>query len=235
VVPWRIAAFAGGWAFLALALVSPIHALGEALFSVHMTQHEILMLVAAPLLVLGSPIAPVLRAFPPAGARGFARVFHRSGASWLARTLRAPLVAWAFHAAVLWAWHVPALFQAALESEAAHAAQHVSFLGSALVFWWALLHGRGRALDYGVAVLYLFTTALHSGLLGALLTFSTTVWYPGYASRVGSGLTPLEDQQLGGLIMWVPACSLYLVIALVLLARWMRATGDRVRRAEAGL
>jgi putative membrane protein len=235
VAPWRVVAFATGWLFLALALVSPIHALGEALFSVHMTQHEILMLVAAPLLVWGSPMAPVLRAMPRGAARGLGRIVHRSGAFGLARALREPLTAWLLHAAVLWAWHVPALFQAALESEAAHAAQHVSFLASALVFWWALLQGKGRALDYGAAVLYLFTTALHSGLLGALLTFSTSVWYPGYAgSRAWTGLTPLEDQQLGGLIMWVPACSLYLVIALLLFARWMQATGRRVRRMEAG-
>ena len=107
---------------------------------------------------------------------------------------------------MLWTWHVPVLFQATLDSEFVHALQHASFLFSALLFWWAILHGRVRAVGFGVAVLYMFTTALHSGLLGALLTLAGTVWYPIYDSTTASwGLTPLQDQQLGGLIMWIPA------------------------------
>jgi putative membrane protein len=229
----EVACFAGGWLTLVVALVSPLHPWGEALFSAHMTQHELLMLVAAPLLVLGSPLAPTLRALP----RGWTHVLARAGTSrpWaaLVRALRNPIVAWAVHGTVLWAWHAPALFDAAVENEAVHALQHLSFLGSAVIFWWALLHGRGRAMAYGAAVLYLFTTAMHSGLLGALLTFSETPWYPAYAATARFwGVSAVEDQQLGGLIMWVPACSLYLVVALALFARWMRLSGDMARRAE---
>lgn len=229
----EVACFAGGWLTLVVALVSPLHPWGEALFSAHMTQHELLMLVAAPLLVLGSPLAPTLRALP----RGWTHALARGGRgrTWtaLVRALRNPIVAWAVHGTVLWAWHAPALFDAAVENETVHALQHLSFLGSAVLFWWALLHGRGRAMAYGAAVLYLFTTAMHSGLLGALLTFSETPWYPAYAATAHFwGVSAVEDQQLGGLIMWVPACSLYLVVALALFARWMRLSGDMARRAE---
>jgi putative membrane protein len=144
------------------------------------------------------------------------------------------LAAWLIHGAVLWMWHLPSLFQAVLESEFVHALQHLSFLLSALLFWWALLQGRRHAINYGLAVLYLFTTAAHSGLLGALLTFARTVWYPAYAGKTDSwGLSALEDQQLGGLIMWVPACAVYIVAGLALFAAWLRESETRVLRREA--
>jgi len=134
------------------------------------------------------------------------------------------------HAVVLWAWHAPALFQATLDNESVHALQHASFLFSALLFWWAVIHGRQRALGFGFAVLYMFTTALHSGLLGALLTFANSVWYPGYVERTAAwGLTPLEDQQIGGLIMWIPAGLVYIAAGLALFAGWLRESEARAR------
>jgi cytochrome c oxidase assembly factor CtaG len=132
------------------------------------------------------------------------------------------MTAWWVHAAALWLWHIPSLFQATLENDWIHSAQHVSFLGSALLFWWSLFyaHGKGR---YGASVLYLFTTAVHTSILGALLTFATTIWYPAYIGTTSAwGLTPLEDQQLGGLIMWIPAGLVYVVAGLVLFAGWLR-------------
>ncbi|PYK35494.1 MAG: cytochrome c oxidase assembly protein, partial [Verrucomicrobia bacterium] len=131
------------------------------------------------------------------------------------------------------AWHAPALFEATLENESIHALQHASFLFSALLFWWAVIHGRKRALGFGLAVLYMFTTALHSGLLGALLTFANSVWYPGYAERTAAwGLTPLEDQQIGGLIMWIPAGLVYIAAGLALFAGWLRESEMRARTFE---
>src|SRR5205823_2653181 len=122
------------------------------------------------------------------------------------------------------------LFEAALDSDRVHAFQHLSFLGAAILFWWALLRARARAVDVGVGMLYLFTTAVHSGLLGALLTFSDTPWYPAYRATTQSwGLSPVEDQQIGGLVMWVPACTVYAGIALALLGRWLT---DAPRRAK---
>src|ERR1051325_9402555 len=231
---WEAMAYGGGWLALFVALVSPLHPLGRVLFSVHMNQHEILMLVAAPLLVLGRPVVAFLWALPvrwarEVGAWGRAAWFQKP---W--RVLTNPFVAWAVHAVALWVWHAPALFQATIDDEWVHTAQHLSFLGSALLFWWALIHGREGLKGYGAAVLYLFTTSVHSGALGALITFASTAWYPAYRTTTESwGLTPLEDQQLGGLIMWVPAGLVYIFAGLALFAGWMRESGRMVSKREA--
>lgn len=223
-----IICFALGWLTLVIALISPLHSWGAVLFSAHMTQHELLMLVAAPLLVLGRPIIAILWAFPKTTAQELSNwTKHRAWQSvW--RVITNSFVAWLIGAAVLWIWHLPALFQATLDNEFVHALQHISFLFSALLFWWAVLHGRQRVMGYGVAVLYMFTTALHSGLLGALLTFTRTVWYPEYIGRTAAwGLTPIEDQQLGGLIMWIPAGVVYIIAGLALFAGWLRESDNR--------
>ena len=221
-------AYAGGWLALMVALVSPLHPLGEVLFAAHMTQHEILMLVAAPLLVLGRPLLPYLWALPISWRRTLGTATRSAAAQGIWRAITMPGWAWMLHAVALWTWHIPALFQATLTSDFVHALQHASFLGSALLFWWALVHGRPGLMGYGAAVLYVFTTALHSGLLGALLTFAARLWYPAYATTTAAwGLTPLEDQQLGGLIMWVPAGVLYLFAGLALFVGWMREAERR--------
>jgi PQQ-dependent catabolism-associated beta-propeller protein len=116
-----------------------------------------------------------------------------------------------------------------LRSDLVHTLQHVCFLGSALLFWWALIHGPQGALGYGAAALYVFTTSIHSGILGALLTFAGRVIYPAYLESTASwGLSALEDQQLGGLIMWVPAGLVYIVAGLALCAGWLRESDRRV-------
>ncbi len=215
------AEFGAGWLTLAVALLSPVDTISEALFSMHMVQHELLMIVAAPLLVLGRPLAVWVWALPPTWRSGIGAFFHRPAwrVPWLALT--APLSAWTLHALALWLWHVPVLFEAALASEWVHALQHIAFLGTALLFWWSVLGGVTRR-DRGVALLSLFTTMVHTGALGALFTLSTVVWYPSYAASAGAfGLTPLEDQQLGGIVMWVPAGFVYLACALVLAGRWL--------------
>jgi putative membrane protein len=231
---WEAWAYSAGWLTLFVALVSPLHPLGSVLFSAHMTQHELLMLVAAPLLVLGRPVVAFLWAVPLGWAR---RVGGWGKAVWFERPWRAatnPLAAWAIHAAALWVWHVPALFQATLENDLVHTLQHIFFLGSALLFWWALIHGPRGVMGYGTALLYLFTTSMHSGVLGALITFAGSVLYPAYNETTASwGLTALEDQQLGGLIMWVPAGLVYIIAGLALCAGWMRESERMVLRREA--
>ncbi|MFN2476973.1 MAG: cytochrome c oxidase assembly protein [Chthoniobacterales bacterium] len=227
----EIACFIAGWLTLVIALISPLHPWGAVLFSAHMTQHELLMLVAAPLLVLGRPMLPFLWAFSKTTARHLSAWTKATSWQRIWRAVTAPFIAWAIHAVVLWGWHVPFLFQATLESEWVHALQHASFFGSALLFWWAVLHGRERALGYGAAVLYMFTTALHTSLLGVLLTFTSKLWYPIYAGTTATwGLTPLEDQQLGGLIMWIPAGVVYVIAGLALFAGWLRESENRTRR-----
>src|SRR5205814_8101638 len=154
---WQAACFAGGWFTLFIALVSPLHPWGSVLFSAHMVQHELLMIVAAPLVVLGQPMAVMLKALPSSAARKLAA--WGNSRPWLRvwRFITGAFVAWLIHAIALWVWHVPALFQATLHNEWIHAAQHTSFLVTALLFWWAVVHGHNRALSYGMAVLYMFT------------------------------------------------------------------------------
>lgn len=233
ILPREAICYAGGWLALFVALVSPLHAWGRALFSAHMTQHEVLMLVAAPLLVLGRPLIPYLWALPQDWVRASGRWTRNRWWRRIWRTLTAPLAAWAIHGIALWVWHLPSFYQATIDHELVHTLQHASFFGTALLFWWAIIHHRRGAAAYGFALLYLFTTALHSGLLGALLTFARSLWYPAYTATTPLwGLTPLEDQQLGGLIMWIPAGFVYVGAGLALFAGWVRESERRVLRRE---
>jgi putative membrane protein len=233
---WEAALFIGGWLGLVLALVSPLDAMGSALFSAHMTQHEILMLIAAPLLVLGRPMAAFLWALPLPWRQRFVGVSRARAIRQSWHVLKHPVTAWLLHAVVLWAWHVPILFEATLTSELVHAAQHLSFFLSALLFYESLLNGLSGRTGYGVAVLYIFTTAVHTSLLGALLTFSSTLWYPAYIGTTAAwSLTPLDDQQLGGLIMWVPAGVLYVVAGLAFFVLWLQESERRILQRERNL
>jgi cytochrome c oxidase assembly factor CtaG len=222
VTPMRTACFWLGWLALALTLLSPLHGWGEILFSAHMTQHELLMLIAAPLLALSRPLVPMLWALPPDERRLAGHLLKRTGVTGFWRVVSRPLPAWLLHAAALWLWHIPALFVAASQNNALHALQHISFLGSAVLFWWSLFFARTRA-SYGESFLYVFTTAVHTSILGALLTFATSIWYAPYRLTAPlGGLTPLQDQQIGGLIMWIPAGVVYLAAGLTLFALWLR-------------
>jgi cytochrome c oxidase assembly factor CtaG len=227
---WRHLSFLSGWLTLTFALVSPIHELGEQLFSAHMLQHEIMILVSAPLISASHPAATCLWAFSPRHRSNMGGWVHSvEGMQWI-RFLTRPLVAWSLEAVVLWAWHIPALYQATLSSDWIHAAQHLSFFLTAVLYWSAL-YGVGRSvLGYGAATLYTFGTAVHCSALGALLTFSTVLWYPVYAMTTGRwGLTPLEDQQLGGVIMWVPSGVVFIIIGLALFARWLAESERRMK------
>jgi putative membrane protein len=194
------------------------------LLSVHMTQHELLMLVAAPLLALGRPLVPMLWAMP---ARWRTRA---KGTNALARTLRSftsPVAVFALHAVALWVWHLPVLYEAAVLDDRIHAVQHVSFTATAALFWWGMLRGRYGRLGYGAAVLYVFATAVHSGGLGALMTMSNTPWYPLYVERAHDHGAALVDQQLAGLLMWIPAGVVLTLFALAIFAAWL---GEAERR-----
>jgi putative membrane protein len=230
---WQAWAFAAGWLTTFVALVSPLHPLGQILFSAHMTQHELLMLVSAPLMVMGRPLVVFLWAFSNENARQISSwIRHR----WIERLwglISGALVAWLTHLAALWVWHIPSLFEATLHSDFVHALQHLSFLFSALLFWWAVLYGRRKELGYGLAVIYMFATALQSGLLGVLLAVSSRIWYPAYGQSAQAwGLSPLEDQQLGGLIMWIPAGIVYIIAGLALFAGWLQESEIRIKKIE---
>ncbi|MBV9268174.1 MAG: cytochrome c oxidase assembly protein, partial [Acidobacteriaceae bacterium] len=211
-----------GWLTVAIALVSPLHPLGEVLFSAHMVQHEILMLLSAPLLVLSRPLVTFLWALPFNWRRTLGRFSKRPAVTATWTFFTTAFTAWWIHAVAIWTWHLPFLFDLTLKSDLAHTAQHLSFFVSALLFWWALFYAHGRR-AHGSAVLYLFTTAVHTDILGALLTFAPHIWYPPYSHTTQAwNLTPLQDQQIGGLIMWVPANLVYIAAGLTLFAAWLK-------------
>jgi putative membrane protein len=233
----RITAFATGWLVLAAALVSPVDALSERLFSAHMVQHELMMIVVAPLFVIGRPLAVWAWALPLRWRRATGRLFRSRGwrRPWVFIT--GALAAWTLHALALWLWHVPALFDAALGNAALHAIQHVCFLGTALLFWWSVL-GATTSGATGIALLSLFTTFVHTAALGALLTLAKTPWYPSYGNgALAYGISAIEDQQLGGLVMWIPMGLAYLLCGLMIGSRLLgprRATADLPAPAPLG-
>jgi putative membrane protein len=231
---WEALAFAVGQITLLLALVSPIDRLSDLLFSAHMTQHEIILVVAPLLIALGRPVVALMWALPrrlrvPAMARiqGSRAVM----AAW--RAVSMPLVVLLVHSLAVWIWHVPALFEAALRSEAVHAVQHFMFFATAALFWWSILRGRYGRLGYGLAVAFVFATSMHTSLLGVLFTVAERVWYPLYAERAAAvGVDAIEDQQLAGLVMWIPAGMVLVLASLALFAAWLGEAGRRVAAAE---
>jgi putative membrane protein len=227
---WQVNCFAGGIAVLIIALLSPLDPLSDTLFAAHMTQHELLMVVAAPLLMAGRPFVAMLWAFAPSRREAIGKWFRSRLPLRLWRSLTDPVVVLLLHGLVLWVWHIPAWFEAALASEPLHAVQHLMFFASAALFWWSLVHGRYGRAGYGVAVLFVFATALHTSILGALLSVGQRLWYPSQSAQARAwGLTPLEDQQLAGLIMWIPSGMVFVVIGLGLFAAWLGETRRRVR------
>jgi putative membrane protein len=233
--PLQLACFAAGWTVLALALISPLHQLGESLFYAHMIQHELLMVVAAPLLVLGRPLVPMLWATSIAWRRRLGRVAQSAAVARVWQWVQRPLVAWLIQAVVIWGWHAPRLYDASVRHEWVHAVQHSSFMAAALLFWWSVIEGSPHRAARGKAVVSVVTTAGHTGALGALLTFAPVPLYAVYQATTPWGVTPLEDQQLAGLIMWIPSGISYLVAALLLTAAWVHGAGTRgATRPRAG-
>jgi putative membrane protein len=219
--------FTLGWISLVIALDSPLHELGEQLFWVHMTQHEILMLVSAPLLVLGRPLIPFLWALSPSWRQRVTNLGRAKPFRAIWTSISVPVSAWLLSAVALWVWHVPWLFDQTLSNDWIHAAQHTTFLVTALIFWWPVMN-RIPSFGYGGSLIYIFTTILHTSVLGALLTFAPRPWYSSYVITAPTWhLSALEDQQLGGLIMWIPAGTLLLIVALALLVKWMNQSQTR--------
>ncbi|HKH04189.1 MAG TPA: cytochrome c oxidase assembly protein [Acidimicrobiales bacterium] len=224
---WRARCFAGAVLVIGIALVSPLDAMSSSLASAHMVQHVLLLLIAAPLLALSAPTATLLRGSPALVRRENARWRRRLG---LTRTnlspLRDPVTVWVLHVATLWFWHASRPYDAALDSELLHIVEHVSFLATGVLFWRVVIGTRAAGrVSNGFGVLLVFTMALQSIFLSALLTFARTPWYSGYAATTRPWhLEPLADQQLAGAIMWIPAGLVYIGAALALLVAWVRAT-----------
>jgi putative membrane protein len=226
----QAAAFWAGWLILALAITSPLHWLGERLFTAHMIEHELIMLVAAPLIAFARINGAVLWSLPQSWRSAAGRLFTTGASAAVWRVASHPGSATFLHGAAIWFWHLPAVYAVALENEAVHRMQHVTFFASSLLFWWVLLHGRSRPrlVHDAISIGCLFITVLHSGLLGALLTLSTRVWVPSQNVLAQQfGLTPLEDQELAGVLMWIPIGTLYTCAGLFFVYRLLRTVSPR--------
>lgn len=229
----RAALFVAGVVFMLVALVSPIDVLGDSyLFSMHMLQHLLLVLVVAPLLLLGIP------------PHAFRRLLRWRAADRAERVLGRPLLAWAIGVGTLWVWHAPPLYELALRYEGVHIVQHLFFLVSASILWWPVIAPvpERRRLSSFAAMPYLLATALSSSLLGIIITFAPLGLYPSYLHPVDHlGILPLirgqwhvtalADQQLGGLMMWVLSSPVYLLATAIALGRWY-GEGERDEEAD---
>jgi putative membrane protein len=221
---WHAMAYGAGWLSLGIALMSPLHWLGEHVFTFHMIEHEIVMAVAAPLIVLARPIGALLWGLPKAVRRRVVVTFQKRNLRRLWSFVSGGRNATIIHGLAIWAWHAPILFDAAVTNVAIHRLQHVSFFSTALLFWWAVL----RRSDYGAGAFHLFVTMLHTSALGALMALAPHVIYGEQTLHSAEwGLTRLEDQQLAGVVMWVPAGTVYAGAALALIARWISRSSKR--------
>lgn len=230
--PRRGVYFALSIATLVLALVSPLDAASDRLFSAHMIQHELLMLVAAPLLVLARPLEPYFWSLPtPARGRVLA-VIRTPAFSWLFHAFTTPWLALLLHGLVRWLWHIPWLFEACLHNEALHGVQHASFFLTAMLFWWSVLQGAHGRFGYGIAVLFVFATAMHTGALGALITFASHPWYPDQTQVALTGVDAMTDQQLAGFIMWIVAGTWMTGLSLALFVAWLGQSTHRLARTQ---
>jgi cytochrome c oxidase assembly factor CtaG len=225
---WRAAAGAGSLATIAIALLSPLDALADRLFTGHMIQHLLLIAVAAPLILLADPFPALVWALPGSARAAVGRALRRGG--WGRRVgvaLTALPLAWTLHVLVVWFWHVPVAYDAAVADRLLHDLEHVAFFASAVLFWWPVIHPAPRlraAASYAARMTVLVLGALQGALLGLLLATSSEVWYASYARAAPPwSLAPLDDQAIGGLVMWGVGGAIDMLAVLLLGARMLSA------------
>jgi putative membrane protein len=214
---------------VAIVLSPPMHRAADDTAVMHMVQHLVLILVVAPLFAF-SGAAPLVGSLPRPLGRGIGRALAAvPGRRVIRDTVRAPIVAWVVHVAALWLWHLPGIYDVAVRSHALHALEHATFVGTAVLFWSPLVRPARRAhLGFGGGLVYTFTAAMQSSVLGALLAFAERPWYASHGAV-------LADQQLAGVLMWVPAGCVYLIVMLWWLASWLGESRRRAAAAALGL
>lgn len=234
---WQLAVYVAGVISIGAALLSPIDALASTLLSMHMVQHLLLPMIAPLFILLANPLAAFLWGFP-AGIRHWVgwilarrSIFRR--ALW-ALTLMP--VTWSVYVLDLWAWHHPALYQMALRNEWVHDLQHLLFFATAILFWWPIVNPAPRLhglISYGYRVVYLIAATLQNTLLGMAISVPERLLYPFYPTVPGlQNITPINDQALGGGIMWVSG-HMYLIPILVLVARCLKQEEASIARYQA--
>ncbi|MEX1021524.1 MAG: cytochrome c oxidase assembly protein [Dehalococcoidia bacterium] len=237
--PWRTASYLGGLLLLVLIYESPLDPLGEHHFSMHMVQHSIAMMIVPPLIYLGAPTTPILRGLP----KGFRQAVVAPALNHpLTRRvwgfLTYPVMAIALFVGLQWGWHlIPGWYDAALNSDAIHDAQHITLLAVAMLFWWNIVDPKPRRsrISMGLRILYFYGAMLPKHFLAAMITFAPEPFYPTY-ERVELILpgTPLSDQQLAGLLMWIPfGEAINLTVAGIIFAVWWRHSEAQHRAEEA--
>lgn len=241
--PARAAAFYGGLAAIAIALLGPLDTWNDDLFLIHMLQHLTLMIVAAPLLLLGRPLQLALQAAPAHySATVVGAIFGRKWMRHVAAGLTHPLTVLVLFNLNLALWHLPDFYQLALESDLVHEVEHATFTGTALLFWWVMIdpvprHHRASA-HWRFAMC--FATCMFGGLVAAALTVANRVLYPHYLTVDQTwGLSAMQDQQIGGGIMWISG-GVYFMLMFAMLYKMVnehvldsRTTAPRTRQSDA--
>lgn len=226
--PRRTVCFAAGLAVVAIAVLSPVDAVSDVLVSVHMVQHLLLIMVAAPLMVLGD-LGTVMAGVPRGVRKPWGRWRHRTGLT-PARygILRHPVTILLVSTGAIWFWHASAAYEAAVADPAIHSLEHFTFLAAAILFWNGLLSPRPASrVPQGARIFLIFAVAMQGVILAALLTFGDTPWYPSYLEPARAwNIDPVDDQRLAGLIMWIPGGVLYTALALRSVAGLLRQQAD---------
>jgi putative membrane protein len=235
ILPWQLAAFMSGMFALWVVLGSPLRTLHHELLSIHMVDHVLLMAVAPPLILLGAPLRSFVHALP----QRFLRAASVGFLSWspmrqlgrrLGHVLGNPIFCWLAAVVALIGWHVPAAFELAMRSNSWHEFEYACFFGTGLLFWWPVIRpwpNVASSLRWST-VLYLFFATFPCDMLSAFLTFCDRVVYPFYLSgNQRFGISPLQDQEYAGALMWVCVTFIYLVPAVVITTQLLSSPRPR--------
>jgi putative membrane protein len=234
---WYAWAYAAGILTLAFSLLGPLETFNAQLFSLHMLQHLVIMQVSTPLLLLGRPAHLVLRALPPQKTKrtiGF--VFGKSNIRYAIIAITGPVIAFLLFSVNLGLWHLPTFYDAAVQNDWVHHLQHLLFAGFSLIYWWIIIDPipRHHRLPEGWAIGSIFLSMMIGSGIGAILTLSGSVLYPSYELAANPwGLSPLADQQIGGLLMWVGSFLLYMGVGIWLAAKYLKRDEEKADLAVA--
>ncbi len=227
IAPWRSASYLSGLVVLWLALMSPIDVLSGQYFFMHMIQHLLLVMLAPPLLLIGNPMPIMMWGLPAALRREVGRWLRR-GAVFrrFVAALTTPGLVWLAFVAALVGWHDPGAYEAALRSDFVHDLEHLTFFGTAVLFWWHVIGAAPRIhrpMSDGLRIGYTLSVVPANMITGVVISFTAGPLYPFYATVARPWeITIQQDQMLGGTIMWIPGSMMYLLAALILLARFVR-------------